>query len=155
MVSQLVRLIVSCVILGVGVAMLLIASLGSDGYSTMINGFSIKLEIAFWVVNLCVGILLVAMAWARGLKPGIGTITQPIVVGLVVSGLLESFDQPVRVLERCSVQRDKFEGCGFGTIAGGTIRCVQARGGVPTQQSGSTGDDDLHADPLSQLAKSC
>jgi uncharacterized membrane protein YczE len=93
-VSQLVRLVVSCVILGIGVAMLLIASLGSDGYSTMVNGFSIKLDVAFWVVNLCVGILLVAMAWARGLKPGLGTVTQPIVVGFVVSGLLDSFDQP-------------------------------------------------------------
>jgi uncharacterized membrane protein YczE len=101
-VSQLVRLVVSCVILGIGVAMLLIASLGSDGYSTMINGFSIKLDVAFWVVNLVVGILLVAMAWSRGLKPGLGTITQPVVVGFVVSGLLDAFDQPdalwVRIL---------------------------------------------------------
>jgi uncharacterized membrane protein YczE len=93
-VSQLVRLVVSCVTLGIGVAMLLIASLGSDGYSTMINGFSIKLDVAFWVVNLVVGVLLVAMAWSRGLKPGLGTITQPIVVGFVVSGLLDAFDQP-------------------------------------------------------------
>jgi uncharacterized membrane protein YczE len=101
-VSQLVRLVVSCVILGIGVAMLLIASLGSDGYSTMINGFSIKLDVAFWIVNLVVGVLLVAMAWSRGLKPGLGTITQPVVVGFVVSGLLDAFDQPdalwVRIL---------------------------------------------------------
>lgn len=94
MVSQLVRLVVSCVILGIGVAMLLIASLGSDGYSTMINGFSIALDVKFWVVNLVVGVLLVAMAWARGLTPGLGTITQPLVVGFVVSGLLDAFAEP-------------------------------------------------------------
>ncbi len=94
MVSQLVRLVVSCVILAVGVAMLLIAALGSDGYSTMINGFSIALDVKFWVVNLVVGILLVAMAWSRGLKPGLGTITQPIVVGLVISALLDAFPEP-------------------------------------------------------------
>jgi uncharacterized membrane protein YczE len=68
----------------------------------MINGFSIKLDVAFWVVNLVVGVLLVAMAWSRGLKPGLGTITQPVVVGFVVSGLLDAFDQPdalwVRIL---------------------------------------------------------
>ena len=94
MVSQLVRLVVSCVILAVGVAMLLIASLGSDGYSTMINGFSIALDVKFWVVNLIVGIVLVAMAWARGLKPGLGTITQPLVVGFVISALLDAFPEP-------------------------------------------------------------
>lgn len=94
MVSQLVRLTVSCAILGAGVAMLLRASLGSDGYSTMINGFSIATGVTFWAVNLVVGIVLVAMAWARGLTPGLGTITQPIVVGFVVSGLLEVFEEP-------------------------------------------------------------
>ena len=93
-VSQLVRLVVSCVILGIGVAMLLVASLGSDGYSTMINGLSIALDVKFFVVNLVIGILLVAMAWARGLKPGLGTITQPLVVGFVVSGLLDAFAEP-------------------------------------------------------------
>jgi len=86
--------VVSCAILGVGVAMLLIASLGSDGYSTMINGLSIALDVEFFVVNLVVGIVLVAMAWARGLKPGLGTITQPLVVGFVVSGLLDAFAEP-------------------------------------------------------------
>jgi uncharacterized membrane protein YczE len=34
------------------------------------------------------------MAWARGLKPGLGTITQPLVVGFVVSGLLDAFAEP-------------------------------------------------------------
>ena len=93
-VSQLVRLVVSCVILGIGVAMLLIASLGSDGYSTMINGLSIAFDVKFWIVNLIVGVLLVAMAWSRGLRPGLGTIAQPVVVGFVVSALLDTFAEP-------------------------------------------------------------
>ena len=91
---KVVRLLVSCVILGMGVAMLLIAALGSDGYSTMINGLSIALGAEFFVVNFVVGVLLVAMAWARGLTPGLGTIVQPLVVGFVVSGLLDVFAQP-------------------------------------------------------------
>ncbi len=94
MVSQLVRLVVSCVILGIGVAMLLIASLGSDGYSTMVNGFSLALDVKFWVVNLVVGIAFVALAWSRGLKPGLGTIVQPVVVGVVISSLLDAFIEP-------------------------------------------------------------
>lgn len=94
MTSRLARLVVSCVILGIGVAMLLIAALGSDGYSTMVNGLSIAFDTKFWVVNLVVGIVLVSMAWVRGLKPGLGTIVQPLVVGFVVSGLLDAFDEP-------------------------------------------------------------
>lgn len=92
--SQLVRLVLSCAVLGAGVAMLLIAALGSDGYSTMINGLSIALDATFWVVNLVVGVVLVAMSWVRGLRPGLGTITQPLVVGFVVSGLLDTFVEP-------------------------------------------------------------
>ncbi|MDO9380179.1 MAG: hypothetical protein Q7T56_15135 [Nocardioidaceae bacterium] len=88
------RLVVSCTVLGVGVALLLTAGLGSDGYSTMINGLSIGLEVPFWVVNLVVGVVLVGLAWARGLRPGLGTVLQPLVVGFVVSGLLGVLDQP-------------------------------------------------------------
>lgn len=94
MTYRLVRLFGSCAVLGIGVAMLLIASLGSDGYSTMVNGLSIAFDVKFWVVNLVVGVLLVSMAWVRGLKPGLGTIVQPLVVGFVVSGLLDAFDEP-------------------------------------------------------------
>lgn len=94
MLIRLTRLVVSCVILGTGVAVLLIAALGSDGYSTMINGLSIALDVKFWVVNLVVGIVFVALAWSRGLTPGLGTIVQPIVVGVVISSLLDAFDEP-------------------------------------------------------------
>lgn len=103
MIVRLSRLVVSCVILGIGVAMLLIAALGSDGYSTMINGLSIALDVKFWVVNLVVGIVLVAMAWARGLKPGMGTIAQPLVVGFVVSGLLDAFEEPDSIWVRIAL----------------------------------------------------
>ena len=100
MVSRFARLVISCVILGIGVAMLLIASLGSDGYSTLVNGLSIALDVDFFVVNFVVGVAFVAMAWARGLKPGVGTITQPVVVGFVVSGLLDSFAEPDNLVLR-------------------------------------------------------
>ena len=62
---KVIRLVVSCVILGIGVAMLLIAALEADGYSTMINGLSEVLNVEFFWANLAVGIVLVAMAWAR------------------------------------------------------------------------------------------
>ncbi|MGH9249524.1 MAG: hypothetical protein ACRD0W_08440, partial [Acidimicrobiales bacterium] len=71
-----VTLFISCVVLGVGVALLLETALGSDGYSTLINGLSIATGVPFVVVNCVVGVLLVAMAWTRGLRPGLGTVVQ-------------------------------------------------------------------------------
>jgi len=88
------QLFVACIVLGVGVALLLLASLGSDGYSTMINGISIASGLPFVVVNCMVGVVLVAMAWLRGTRPGLGTIVQPVVVGFVISVLLAAVPAP-------------------------------------------------------------
>ncbi|WP_045739925.1 YczE/YyaS/YitT family protein [Actinoplanes rectilineatus] len=87
-IRRVVQLLVSCVVLGVGVALLLSAALGSDGYSTMINGITIASGLPFVAVNCAVGLVLVVMAWLRGTRPGLGTIAQPVVVGLTISALL-------------------------------------------------------------------
>ena len=71
---QLGLLVGGCVVLAVGVAMLLTADFGSDGYSTFVNGMAMKLDVSFWVVNLALGVVLVAMAAARGVRPGVGTV---------------------------------------------------------------------------------
>jgi len=88
------KLLVSCVVLGVGVAMLLEAALGSDGYSTLVNGFALAFDSAFWLVNCVVGVVLVVMAWTRGVRPGIGTVVQPVLVGLTVSVAMAVIDDP-------------------------------------------------------------
>jgi len=91
------------VVLGVGVALLLSAALGSDGYSTLVNGLTLSLDVPFWAVNTVVALLLVAMAWARGITPGPGTIVQPVIVGITVSVVLSllptSSDLAVRIAE--------------------------------------------------------
>ncbi len=91
-----VMLFVSCAVLGLGVALLLEAALGSDGYSTLISGLSLATGLPFVLVNCLVGVVLVALAWARGLRPGLGTIVQPVVVGFSVTlamGLIERPDE--------------------------------------------------------------
>ena len=90
-------------VLGVGVAMLLLASLGSDGYSTLINGISLSTGVPFVVVNCAVGVVLVALAWVRGMRPGLGTIAQPVVVGLVINGLLELVAAPSGLVARVAL----------------------------------------------------
>ena len=47
-------LLVGCVVLGTGVAMLLAADLGSDGYSTFVNGIALASGLAFWIANAIV-----------------------------------------------------------------------------------------------------
>ena len=103
MIRRTIQLVVSCVVLGVGVALLLSAALGSDGYSTLVNGLTLSLDVPFWAVNTVVALLLVAMAWARGITPGPGTIVQPVIVGITVSVVLSllptSSDLAVRIAE--------------------------------------------------------
>src|SRR3954465_1249854 len=84
----------SCVVLGIGVGLLLTAALGSDGYSTLVNGISLSSGLAFLWVNCAVGALFVALAWSRGLRPGWGTIAQPVVVGAVINLVLNVTSTP-------------------------------------------------------------
>ncbi len=85
---RLLLLLLGCVVLGIGVALLLTADLGSDGYSTLVNGLSIGTGISFSLANLVVGVTFVALAAVRGVRPGFGTVVQVVVVGIVVSVIL-------------------------------------------------------------------
>ena len=87
-------LLVGCVVLGTGVAMLLAADLGSDGYSTFVNGLALTTGVSFWIVNLVVGVVLVAMAALRKVYPGVGTVVQVVLVGVTVSVVLDLIETP-------------------------------------------------------------
>lgn len=96
--GRLARLFGGCVVVGIGVAMLLTADLGSDGYSTLVNGVSIGADIAFLVSNIAISVGLLVLAAARGLFPGLGTIVQVVVVGFTVSWLLPVLETPGTLL---------------------------------------------------------
>lgn len=83
-----------CVVLGSGVAVLLAADLGSDGYSTLVNGIALQSGLSFWIVNLAVGAAFVALAAARRVRPGIGTVVQIGLVGVTVSVVLGLMSTP-------------------------------------------------------------
>ena len=91
---RLLQLFAGCAILGVGVALLLTPELGSDGFSSLVSGISLATGLPFVVANLLVSLGFVAVAWFGGLKPGIGTIVQVVVVGSTVSVLLPVLDKP-------------------------------------------------------------
>jgi uncharacterized protein len=86
--------VLGCVVLGTGVAMLLTADLGSDGYSTLVNGVSKATEISFLLANVLISLLFLLVAAVRRVYPGLGTIVQVVVVGWTVSFLIEVMDTP-------------------------------------------------------------
>ena len=92
--GRILLLLSGCLVLGAGVALLLTADLGSDGYSTLVNGVAKALDISFWTANIIIGVLFVAVAAARRVHPGLGTVVQVAVVGGTVSILLDLLATP-------------------------------------------------------------
>lgn len=139
MLRRVVQLVGSCVVLGIGVGMLLLAALGSDGYSTLINGLSLHFGVTFVVVNAVVGALLVGTAWLRHLPPGLGTVVQPTVVGCTVSGVLGAFDQPAGMAARIVLLA-----CAFPVLAAGVAGYLDsALGAGPTEAAALAWDPPL------------
>lgn len=87
-------LVGSFVVVAVGVALLLASRLGADGYTTLINGLTIWSGWPFALVSVLVAAVFLAGAGVGGLRPDIGTILQPIIVGLVAGALLEMLPRP-------------------------------------------------------------
>lgn len=77
-----------------GVALLLDARLGSDGYSTLLNGVTRATGWSFLLVTVVVGVTLIALAWLRGRPPGIGTLIQTAGVGASVNAFLPLMPGP-------------------------------------------------------------
>lgn len=92
--GRLTLLLAGCIVLGFGVAVLLTADLGSDGYSTLVNGIALSTGLSFWLANLLVGVAFVAAAAARKVYPGVGTVVQVALVGATVSLGLELLSTP-------------------------------------------------------------
>ncbi|MCA1781063.1 MAG: YitT family protein [Dermatophilaceae bacterium] len=83
-----------CLVLGVGVALLLVADLGSDGFSTLVNGLTIATGLPFFVCNIIVSVSFLLIAALRRVIPGVGTLVQILVVGLTVSVIFEVLSTP-------------------------------------------------------------
>jgi uncharacterized protein len=91
---RLLLLLIGCVVLGIGVGLLLTADLGSDGYSTLVNGIARKGDWAFVVANIAVSAVFIAAAALRRVRPDVGTVVQIVVVGYTVSLVLDTLETP-------------------------------------------------------------
>ena len=93
-------LVGGCLVLGAGVGLLLTADLGSDGYSTLVNGISRTTGVSFVLCNVAVSAVFIALAAARRLRPDVGTLVQILVVGFTVSFVLDLLETPDGVTSR-------------------------------------------------------
>jgi uncharacterized protein len=101
--ARLALLFFGCIVLGVGVGLLLTADLGSDGYSTLVNGLSRSTDVAFVVCNLAVSAVFLLVAAMRQLRPDVGTLVQIIVVGSTVSLMLNVLETPGSLAGRTTI----------------------------------------------------
>src|SRR5690242_6662890 len=85
-------LVLACAALGCGVGLVLPARLGSDGYSSLVNGVSRSSGLPYAFANWLIGLTAVALSWRRGVRPGPGTVVHPIVVGVSVNLMLIAVD---------------------------------------------------------------
>jgi uncharacterized membrane protein YczE len=100
--ARLALLLTGCIVLGTGVGLLLTADLGSDGYSTLVNGIARSTGVSFLVCNLAVSAVFLALAAVRGLLPDVGTVVQVVVVGFTVATLLDVLATPDALVGRAA-----------------------------------------------------
>jgi len=98
MLTRLTQLFLGCIVLGLGVGLLLSADLGSDGYSTLVNGVARATGWQFVIANAAVSAAFLLLAAARRVVPGIGTLVQIVVVGFTVSFVLDAVETPESLL---------------------------------------------------------
>lgn len=96
-------MILACMVLGIGVGLVLTARLGSDGYSSLVNGIVRATGVPYAVVNPATGLLAVLLARLRHVRPGPGTIVHPIVVGSTVNVVLSSLGTPHTSIARVAL----------------------------------------------------
>lgn len=87
-------LIGGCIVLGIGVGMLLTADLGADGFSTIVYGATKASGLPFVVANVGVASLFLLAAAVRRVRPGVGTLVQIVLVGGVVTLVLQVLETP-------------------------------------------------------------
>src|ERR1700733_14858597 len=93
-VRRLASLYAGLVLFGVSVALMVNARLGLDPWDVLHQGLARRTEIPFgWVVNGTGALVLLAWIPLRQ-RPGLGTISNVIVVGLVVNGALDVLPAP-------------------------------------------------------------
>jgi uncharacterized membrane protein YczE len=109
------QLVAGLVLYGVTASMMVLAGLGLDPWDVLHQGLArtFGLGIGTWVV-IASGVVL-ALWWPLRQRPGIGTITNAVVVGLVIDVMLAVFSPPHTTWARVALLIGGVVGNGFAT----------------------------------------
>jgi uncharacterized membrane protein YczE len=100
---RLVNLYAGLVLFGVSVALLVVSGLGLDPWDVFHQGIAERTGLRFgWVVNI-VGVMVLLLWVPLRQRPGIGTVSNVIVVGLAADAALAVFPEPRHLAVRATL----------------------------------------------------
>ncbi len=88
MLARSVSLVGGLFLFASGIVALLESELGLSPWDVLNQGIERQTPISFGVANIVVGVVVLAVAWALGAAPGIGTVANAVLIGLFIEALL-------------------------------------------------------------------
>ena len=85
--ARAVSLIAGLFLFALAIVFQLETKLGLSPWDTLHQGIAKHTPLSFGVANICVGAVVMALAWALGAKVGVGTIANALLVGGFIQGL--------------------------------------------------------------------
>jgi uncharacterized protein len=84
---RLVSLVFGLFLFAVAVVLTLESKLGLWPWDVFHQGIARHTPLSFGLANVCVGLVVLFVAWALGGKPGVGTVANAVLIGLFIQGL--------------------------------------------------------------------
>lgn len=95
---RLPRLVVGLVLFGFGIAMMVLSDLGLSPWEVFHQGISLKTGIPLGTVGIITGALVLILWVPLGERPGIGTLANVVLIGVVIDLTLLVFPESVSAL---------------------------------------------------------
>ena len=95
---RLPRLIIGLVLFGLGIAMMVVSDLGLSPWEVLHQGISLKTGIPLGTVGIITGALVLLLWIPLGERPGIGTVANVVLIGVVIDITLLIFPDTVSSL---------------------------------------------------------
>ena len=85
--ARVVALLGGLVVVGAAIVAMLESRLGLPPWDVLHQGISRHTPMSLGVASIAVGLVMLAVAWAAGQRPGLGTLANAIVIGVTVDAL--------------------------------------------------------------------
>jgi uncharacterized membrane protein YczE len=100
---RLTQLMVGLTLYGVSLAMMVESHLGLDPWDVLHDGVARGLPLSFGTVVIVVGALVLLLWWPLRQMPGLGTVANVVVIGVVCDLALAALEQPTSLAGRSSL----------------------------------------------------